>query len=103
MLNHILRGCGTPTWLCCKFSQLFVVLLLGYFESGITWFGLDNSPHALEMWRPSRMSRFIRLRGGTDSGIPEVEDAKFAEREAMWAKWREEWEYCTGDSERLGF
>ena len=41
--------------------------------------------------------RLLRLSGGTDSGLPEVEDAKYAEREAMWQKWREEWEYCTGE------
>jgi hypothetical protein len=43
-----------------------------------------------------RIRPTLRLHGGGDTGIPEVEDAKFAAREAQWQQWREEWEYCTG-------
>lgn len=47
--------------------------------------------HEVRLWCPA-----LRLSGGVDSGVPEIEDAKFAAREAQWQKWREEWEYCTG-------
>jgi hypothetical protein len=45
---------------------------------------------------PCQIKQISRLRGGKDTGIPEVEDEKYAQREALWQKWREEWEYCTG-------
>ncbi len=49
-------------------------------------------------FEPCQPNLNMRLRGGKDTGIPEVEDEKYAQREAVWQKWREEWEYCTGAS-----